>query len=113
MRAGGGWRVCRVRRPRRSCSACPIPASFSMDEAAAIPETYFTVYFNVIERGELQSGETLLIHGGSSGIGTTAIAHGQGVRRAGLRDRRQRSQVRRVHRARRGPRHQLPGERTS
>jgi NADPH2:quinone reductase len=45
-----------------------------MVEAAAIPETFFTVWHNVFERGKLAAGETLLVHGGSSGIGTTAIA---------------------------------------
>jgi NADPH2:quinone reductase len=45
----------------------------SMDEAAAVPETFFTVWHNVFERGALQAGETLLVHGGTSGIGTTAI----------------------------------------
>jgi NADPH2:quinone reductase len=50
-----------------------VPASLSMNEAAAIPETFFTVWHNVFERGRLAAGETLLIHGGSSGIGTTAI----------------------------------------
>jgi putative PIG3 family NAD(P)H quinone oxidoreductase len=54
-------------------SCLPIPDSFSFEEAAAIPETFFTVWHNVFERGALQAGETLLIHGGSSGIGTTAI----------------------------------------
>jgi NADPH2:quinone reductase len=44
-----------------------------MVEAAAIPETFFTVWHNVFERGALKAGETLLVHGGSSGIGTTAI----------------------------------------
>jgi NADPH2:quinone reductase len=44
-----------------------------MTEAAAIPETFFTVWHNVFERGALKAGETLLVHGGSSGIGTTAI----------------------------------------
>ena len=51
----------------------PIPAGLSMIEAAALPETYFTVWTNVFERGRLQAGETFLVHGGSSGIGTTAI----------------------------------------
>jgi putative PIG3 family NAD(P)H quinone oxidoreductase len=51
----------------------PVPASLSMVEAAALPETVFTVWHNVFERGQLQPGETLLVHGGSSGIGTTAI----------------------------------------
>jgi len=50
-----------------------IPAGLSMIEAAAIPETFFTVWHNVFERGRLQPGETLLIHGGTSGIGTVAI----------------------------------------
>src|SRR5262249_16137714 len=53
--------------------ALPVPASLSMNEAAAIPETFFTVWHNVFERGRLTAGETLLVHGGSSGIGTTAI----------------------------------------
>jgi NADPH:quinone reductase len=53
--------------------ALPVPAHLSMVEAAAIPETFFTVWHNVFERGKLAAGETLLVHGGSSGIGTTAI----------------------------------------
>lgn len=53
--------------------ALPIPAGLSANEAAAIPETFFTVWHNVFERGGLKPGETLLVHGGSSGIGTTAI----------------------------------------
>jgi putative PIG3 family NAD(P)H quinone oxidoreductase len=51
----------------------PVPAGLSMVEAAALPETVFTVWHNVFQRGGLQAGETLLVHGGSSGIGTTAI----------------------------------------
>jgi NADPH2:quinone reductase len=57
--------------------ALPVPTSLSMIEAAAIPETFFTVWHNVFERGKLTSGETLLVHGGSSGIGTTAIQLGK------------------------------------
>jgi NADPH:quinone reductase len=57
--------------------ALPVPASLSMVEAAAIPETFFTVWYNVFERGKLAAGETLLVHGGSSGIGTTAIQLGK------------------------------------
>jgi NADPH2:quinone reductase len=53
--------------------ALPIPSSVSAVEAAAVPETFFTVWYNVFERGRLTAGETLLVHGGSSGIGTTAI----------------------------------------
>ena len=51
----------------------PVPAGLSLSEAAALPETVFTVWHNVFQRGSLQPGETLLVHGGSSGIGTTAI----------------------------------------
>lgn len=51
----------------------PVPTGFSMAEAAGIPETFFTVYSNVWMRGQLQEGESLLVHGGASGIGTTAI----------------------------------------
>jgi NADPH2:quinone reductase len=51
----------------------PIPDGLSMLEAAAIPENYFTVWTNVFERGGLKQGETLLVHGGSSGIGLTAL----------------------------------------
>ena len=53
--------------------ALPVPAGLSPIEAAAIPETFFTVWYNAFERGRLNAGETILIHGGSSGIGTTAI----------------------------------------
>lgn len=67
---GGGYaEYCRAHE-----SHClPIPSALNMVEAAAIPETFFTVYYNVFMRGSLKSGETLLVHGGSSGIGTTAI----------------------------------------
>lgn len=53
--------------------ALPAPVALSIIEAAALPETFFTVWTNVFERGRLQPGETLLVHGGTSGIGTTAI----------------------------------------
>jgi putative PIG3 family NAD(P)H quinone oxidoreductase len=51
----------------------PIPDGISMIEAAAIPETFFTVWTNLFDRGRLKAGETVLIHGGTSGIGTTAV----------------------------------------
>ena len=54
-------------------TALPVPKGFSFVEAAALPETFMTVWHNVFERGALKPGETLLVHGGSSGIGTTAI----------------------------------------
>jgi len=68
--AGGGYaEYC----PVHETNALPAPPTLSLIEAAAIPETFFTVWYNVFERGRLKSGETLLVHGGSSGIGTTAI----------------------------------------
>jgi NADPH:quinone reductase len=54
-------------------TALTMPKGFSFVEAAALPETFMTVWHNVFERGALKAGETLLVHGGSSGIGTTAI----------------------------------------
>ena len=51
----------------------PVPKGLSLLQAAALPENYFTVWTNVFQRGRLQSGETFLVHGGSSGIGLTAI----------------------------------------
>ena len=53
--------------------ALPLPHGFSMLQAAALPENFFTVWTNVFQRGKLKKGETLLVHGGSSGIGLTAI----------------------------------------
>jgi NADPH2:quinone reductase len=68
--AGGGYaQFC----PVDESNALPLLRALTLVEAAAIPETYFTVWHNVFERGALRRGETLLIHGGSSGIGTTAI----------------------------------------
>ncbi|GAB6387842.1 NAD(P)H-quinone oxidoreductase [Stutzerimonas marianensis] len=67
---GGGYAEYCV-APAEHC--LPIPQGMSLLEAAALPETYFTVWTNVFERGRLQPGETLLVHGGSSGIGLTAI----------------------------------------
>lgn len=60
----------------------PVPKGLSMAQAAVLPETYFTVWTNVFERGKLRSGESILIHGGSSGIGLTAIqlSHAFGAR---------------------------------
>ncbi len=68
--AGGGYSEYCV---AEDAVALPIPSGFSMVEAAAVPETFMTVWHNVFQRGALKAGETLLIHGGSSGIGTTAI----------------------------------------
>ena len=68
--AGGGYaEYCVVPEPQ----ALPLPRGFRPGEAAAIPETFFTVWTNLFDRGKLTEGEIVLIHGGSSGIGTTAI----------------------------------------
>jgi len=68
--AGGGYaQYCTA--PAAQC--LPVPAGFSHVQAAGLPETYFTVWSNVFQRGQLAPGESLLVHGGASGIGTTAI----------------------------------------
>jgi NADPH2:quinone reductase len=72
--AGGGYAQY-VSAPAVQC--LPLPPSLGLEEAAVLPETFFTVWLNVFERSRLQSGETLLVHGGSSGIGTTAILLGK------------------------------------
>jgi putative PIG3 family NAD(P)H quinone oxidoreductase len=68
--AGGGYAAyCAAPEPQ----VLPVPKGLSLIEAAALPETFFTVWTNLFERGGLKPGETMLVHGGSSGIGTTAI----------------------------------------
>ncbi|WP_417524256.1 NAD(P)H-quinone oxidoreductase [Marinovum sp.] len=67
---GGGYAEY-VATPAAHC--LPVPEGMGMKEAACLPETYFTVWSNVFQRGGLQAGERFLVHGGSSGIGTTAI----------------------------------------
>jgi NADPH:quinone reductase len=77
--SGGGYaEYCAAPAPQ----CLPVPRGFSDVEAAAIPETFFTVWTNVFERGRLTEGESFLVQGGSSGIGTTAIqlAHARGAR---------------------------------
>src|SRR5690625_1401726 len=67
---GGGYaEYCLTPAPQ----CLPVPTGLCMVEAAALPETFFTVWSNLFERGRLSKGETVLVHGGSSGIGTTAI----------------------------------------
>lgn len=68
---GGGYATSCV-TPAAHC--LPVPAGLTMTEAAALPETMFTVWGNLFRRGRLAAGDTVLIHGGTSGIGTTAIA---------------------------------------
>ncbi len=68
--AGGGYaEYCAV--PGLQC--LPVPEEVDLVEAASLPEAYFTVWTNIFDRGRLQRGETLLVHGGSSGVGTAAI----------------------------------------
>jgi NADPH:quinone reductase len=77
--SGGGYaEYCAAPAPQ----CLPLPQGLDMPHAAAIPETFFTVWTNVFDRGRLQQGESLLVHGGSSGIGTTAIqlARARGAR---------------------------------
>jgi NADPH2:quinone reductase len=76
--SGGGYaEYCAAPEPQ----CLPVPGSLSMAAAAALPETYFTVWTNLFGRGRLQASHTALVHGGSSGIGTTAIqlAHAAGA----------------------------------
>jgi NADPH:quinone reductase len=68
--AGGGYAQYAA-VPAAQC--LPVPEGLSMVEASVLPETFFTVWSNVFDRGRLKAGETFLVHGGSSGIGTTAI----------------------------------------
>jgi NADPH:quinone reductase len=70
---GGGYAEYCV-APQSQCLR--LPSRLSLVEAACVPETFFTVWTNVFERGRLQRGETMLVHGGTSGIGTTAIQLG-------------------------------------
>ena len=76
---GGGYAEYAV-TPSLHC--LPVPKGLSLKEAACLPETFFTVYSNIFQRGGLKAGEKFLVHGGSSGIGTTAIqmAHLFGAR---------------------------------
>ncbi|MHA1538001.1 MAG: NAD(P)H-quinone oxidoreductase [Alphaproteobacteria bacterium] len=71
--AGGGYAEYCI-APAPQC--LPVPKGLSMVEAACLPETFFTVWTNVFDRGRLAKGESMLVHGGSSGIGTTAIQLG-------------------------------------
>ncbi|GGC04511.1 NAD(P)H quinone oxidoreductase [Novosphingobium endophyticum] len=72
--SGGGYaQFCLA----KAAHCLPVPGDLPLDEAAALPETLFTVWHNVFERGHAREGETLLVHGGTSGIGTMAIMLGK------------------------------------
>jgi NADPH:quinone reductase-like Zn-dependent oxidoreductase len=103
--AGGGYAEYCV-APVGQC--LPVPAGLNDLDAAGLPETFFTVWSNVFDRARLQPGETLLVQGGSSGIGVTAIQMAKALGAQRHRDGRQRRQVRRLSEPRRRPRHQLP-----
>ena len=67
---GGGYaEYCTAPAPQ----CLPVPSGLTLQQAAALPETFFTVWSNIFDRAHLQPGESLLVHGGASGIGTTAI----------------------------------------
>jgi NADPH:quinone reductase len=72
--AGGGYAEFAV-APAGTC--LPVPSGLSVEEAAALPETLFTVWTNLFERGGAAEGDWVLVHGGTSGIGTTAISLGR------------------------------------
>ena len=74
--SGGGYAELCV-APVVQC--LPVPHGLTMEEAASLPETFFTVWSNVFDRARLQKGETLLVHGGTSGIGVTAIQLGKAM----------------------------------
>ena len=88
--AGGGYAEYCV-APAGQC--LPLPSGLSMVQAAVLPETFFTVWSNVFDRGGLRAGETFLVHGGPSGIGTTAIQLAKACGAPGVRHRRQRREV--------------------
>ena len=94
--AGQLGRLRRILRRPGAAGACRSPHGCEWSRRAAVPETFFTVWTNVFDRGRLQPGESFLVHGGSSGIGTTAIqlAHAFGATR--VRHRRQRRQAARL-----------------
>lgn len=95
---GGGYaEYCIAEEP----ATLPIPAGLSMVEAAAVPETFFTVWHNVFERAALKPGEWFMVHGGTSGIGVTAIQLAKALGFEGDRNSWFARQVRGVHRARR------------
>ena len=102
---GGGYAEYCV-APVTQC--LPWPAGYDAIRAAALPETYFTVWANLFVHGRFAAGETVLVHGGSSGIGVTAIQLAREFGGSVLRNRRHRREVRGLRAARRCSGHQLP-----
>ena len=77
VRAGRRRRLCRILPRARPGTCLPVPEVMTLVEAAAMPETLFTVWVNLFERGFAADGDWVLVHGGTSGIGTMAIALGK------------------------------------
>jgi hypothetical protein len=104
---GGGYaEFCTV----HESNALPLPKPLTLVEGRGLPETTFTVWHNVFQRGGLRPGEWLLVHGGSSGIGTTAIQLAKAFRGPGDRHRRLRREMRRGQAARRRRHGQLQAD---
>ena len=102
---GGGYAELAV----AEASLClPVPNGLTLAQAAALPETFFTVWSNLFGRAGLKAGEAALIHGGGSGIGTTAIQLAKAFGATVLTHRRQRGKMQGVPRPGRGRRDQLP-----
>ena len=107
LTAGGGYaEYCTA--PAVQC--LPIPAGLDLVDAAGLPESFFTVWTNVFERAALAPGETLLVHGGAGGIGTTAIQIAAALRPSRLHHRGRPGALRRARAARRRARHRLHRE---
>ena len=110
LRADRRRRLRRIRRRRCRTSAAD-SAGWSAVEAATLPENAFTVYDNLFTRARLRAGETVLVHGGTSGIGSTAIMFATRTRSDRTRDRRYAREVRGLRTARSRCGHQLPHDR--
>ena len=109
LRPGRGRRLCRIlRRARRPVPAGARPAS-RWSRRRRCPETFFTVWTNLFQRGGARAGDTVLVHGGTSGIGTTAILLGKAVRPDRHRHRRLGREMRPGAGDRRRPRDRLQG----
>ncbi len=108
LMAGGGYAEYAL--APQQC-ALPVPKGASLADAAALPEAYFTVWTNLMDAARLQPGERVLVHGGTSGIGTAAIQLLSALGHEVFTHRRRRQKVRRLPCLGRGPRHRLPDRR--
>ena len=108
VRADAGRRLRAVLRHSGGALSARAARGSTLVEAASLPETFFTVWINVFERARLAPGETLLVQGGSSGIGVTAIQMARAFGHRVFATAGSRREMRRMREARRGARHQLP-----